>query len=129
MDARNEDKSYPSLFESLEDRVLFDGVPDAQFVFANPNVDAQPPAQVQHVQQQDAEVAHELVIVDAGVENYDELVLGLVDSRKGVMFEFHVLEEGADGIEQISRVLDNSDSRCSMTLGLSSVRLTSMREA
>ena len=60
---------FHSLFESLEDRVLFDGVPDATFVLPQANAAEPVPAQVQEFQQAEISAPRELVLIDAGVEN------------------------------------------------------------
>ena len=57
-----------SVFESLEERVLFDGVPDAAFIVQE-NVDGAPTAQFQHQQQTDSQAPIELIIIDAGVQD------------------------------------------------------------
>ena len=61
--------SYHNLFESLEDRVLFDGVPDATFILPQAEGQEPIPAQVQNVQQADISGPRELILIDAGVEN------------------------------------------------------------
>ena len=43
----NSNQEFNSIFESLEDRVLFDGVPDATFVLPQTDVDQPASAQVQ----------------------------------------------------------------------------------
>ena len=40
---------FQSIFESLEERVLFDGVPDATFVLPQGDADQTIPAQVQNL--------------------------------------------------------------------------------
>lgn len=60
---------HQSIFEALEDRVLFDGVPDATFVLPEAGVDTPVPAQVQAFQSADSEAPRELVIIDGGVQD------------------------------------------------------------
>ena len=47
MFSNHSDFISPSFFESLEDRVLFDGVPDATFILPQPESTEAVPAQVQ----------------------------------------------------------------------------------
>ena len=62
-----------SIFESLEERVLFDGVPDATFILPQPV--AEPiPEQVQSLEQADLDAPRELILIDAGVENAEQLL-------------------------------------------------------
>ena len=76
---QNNNFLFQSVFETLEERVLFDGVPDAAFVLP---ADAAPdvPAQVQSLHQADVDMPRELIIVDPGVENSD--VVAERNSRK-----------------------------------------------
>ena len=103
--------SFPnisSVFESLEERVLFDGVPDATFVL--PQVDtAEPiPAQVQNLQDADYEGQRELVLIDAGVENSEQLLTDILESRPDSALEIRVLDSNSDGVQQISAILAES---------------------
>jgi len=59
----NRSNAYQSLFESLEDRVLFDGVPDATFILPQADVDQPIPAQVQEAQPADISGPRELIII------------------------------------------------------------------
>lgn len=101
------------IFEQLEDRILFDAVPDGNFI-----VEAQEP-EVLHVHhlgenQQAAEGAKpELIVVDSNVENYSELVMSLINEHDDRTFQVEVLEAHSDGIEQISGLLQTADSRFS----------------
>ena len=58
--------SYLNFFESLEDRVLFDGVPDATFVLPQTDAAEPIPAQVQSIHQADVAGPVELILIDAG---------------------------------------------------------------
>ena len=103
--------SFPninSIFESLEERVLFDGVPDATFVL--PQVDtAEPvPAQVQNLQDADYEGQRELILIDAGVENSEQLLTDILESRPDSALEIRILDSNSDGIQQISAILAES---------------------
>ena len=72
---------FNSLFESLEDRVLFDGVPDATFILPQADAQESVPAQVQNIGQADIEGPRELILVDAGVENSEQLLAEILESR------------------------------------------------
>lgn len=121
-------KSRSMLYERLEDRVLFDAVPDASLV-----ADAEEPLNVDqanaarfdaslyaedvkmvadstlaskdetsHV----ADVRRELVIVDASVENYQQLANDLLmNAEAGREFEIALIDGGTDGISQVSGIL------------------------
>ena len=97
-----------SVFESLEERVLFDGVPDATFVL--PQVDAAEPvpAQIQNLQEASFEGQRELVLIDAGVENSDQLLADILESRAESALEIRILDSGSDGVDQISAILAES---------------------
>ena len=100
-----------SVFESLEERVLFDGVPDATFVL--PQVDAAEPvpAQIQNLQEASFEGQRELVLIDAGVENSDQLLADILESRAESALEIRILDSGSDGVTQISAILAESDAK------------------
>ena len=109
---KNSSPKHRSLFESLEERVLFDGVTDAPMDPSGSDV-VPPivPAQTQQINQQEQETPKELVIVDAGVENYEELVSELVESRAEGSLEFRVLNSHEDGVSQITEILSESNSQ------------------
>ena len=100
---------FASLFESLEDRVLFDGVPDATFVL--PQADAQEPmpAQVQSIHQADIQGPRELIIVDPGVEDSQELLAEVLENRADSAFEVRILDANENGVTQISEILAQAD--------------------
>ena len=100
---------FHSLFESLEDRVLFDGVPDATFVLPQANAAEPVPAQVQEFQQAEISAPRELVLIDAGVENSEELLAGILESKPDSALEIRILDAGSDGVAQISELLAESD--------------------
>ena len=108
---RNHDSvsTFKSLFESLEDRVLFDGVPDATFVLPESDAMAQMPAQTQDLQQSPAAAPRELILVDAGVENSEQLLASILESKPESALEIRMLNAGEDGVEQISRILDEAN--------------------
>jgi len=98
-----------SFFESLEDRVLFDGVPDATFIL--PQVDAQEPmpAQTQDLVQASLEGPRELILIDAGVPNSQELLSEILESRPDSTLEIRMLDANSDGIQQITDILAASE--------------------
>ena len=102
---------FQSLFESLEDRVLFDGVPDATFIL--PQADAQEPvpAQVQEVQQADISGPRELILIDAGVQNSDQLLAGILESKPDTILEIRIIESNQDGISQITELLADAEGQ------------------
>ena len=68
-----------------------------------------PDALVHHLEEPVRQhVRHELVFVDAGVDDWETLVEGLVGPRDdGVSFEVVVLDAGRDGIDQIGEALES----------------------
>ena len=101
---------FSSLFESLEDRVLFDGVPDATFILPQADAEQPVPAQAQDVQQADSG-PRELVLIDAGVENSEELLAGILASKPDATLEIRVIDGDSDGVAQISAILAESDAK------------------
>ena len=102
---------FKTVFESLEDRVLFDGVPDATFVL--PQADAQEPvpAQVQEVQQAEISSTRELILIDAGVENSDQLLAGILESKPDTILEIRIIENNQDGVSQITQLLAEAEGQ------------------
>ena len=99
-----------SIFESLEERVLFDGVPDATFILPQPV--AEPiPEQVQSLEQADLDAPRELILIDAGVENAELLLTEILESKPNSALEIRMIDANSDGIEQISAILAESDSQ------------------
>ena len=109
MQSRDSLPAINSFFESLEDRVLFDGVPDATFIL--PAADAQEPipAQVQNVHQADIQAPVELILIDPGVENSEQLLSELLESRADSAFEIRFLDANENGVTQISELLAASE--------------------
>ena len=90
-----------SIFESLEERVLFDGVPDATFIL--PQATSEPmPEQVQSLEQADLDVPRELILIDASAENSEQLLTEILESRPNSALEIRMINADSDGIEQIS---------------------------
>lgn len=101
----NKGFNFQSIFEQLEERVLFDGVPDATF-FVLPQNDVEPtPAQIQNVQQGDFEGPRELIFIDAGVENSEQLLAEILEQRPNSNLEVRMLDADQDGVLQITDVL------------------------
>ncbi|MGI9518417.1 MAG: Ig-like domain-containing protein, partial [Pirellulaceae bacterium] len=100
------------ILEQLEDRVLFDAVPDGGFIV---QVDEAPEvAQNQQVQQvaaatEDATEPRELIVIDSNVDNADQLLSAILESRGDRLFEVHMLSTDQPGIDQISALLEGSD--------------------
>ena len=102
---------FRSVFETLEDRVLFDGVPDATFVLPQGDAAEPVPAQVQNSQQADLSGPRELVLIDAGVANSDQLLAGILESKPDSTLEIRMIDTGSDGVAQISEILAASDTQ------------------
>ena len=102
-----------SFFESLEDRVLFDGVPDATFIL--PQADAQDamPAQSQDISQPSLDGPRELILIDAGVQDREQLLAEILATKSESTFEIRLLDANSDGVQQISEILASSDSEYS----------------
>ena len=99
-----------SLMEVLEDRVLFDGVPDATFVLPVDGTVPPPTVDVAQLQQSDSAPV-ELVLIDAGVQDSDVLLASIVESQKDASLEIRFLTADESGIEQITTLLQNSQAR------------------
>ena len=104
--------SVESTFEQLEERVLFDGVPDACVVQPEADASEMPPAQMQTADSTQL-VDQQLVIVDPRAENADALVASILDDAGEANVELLTLDESRDGIAQISDLLDSADGRYS----------------
>ena len=98
---------FKSLFEALEERVLFDAVPDAGIV--QPDVDAESgmPAQTQQVSDISA-VPRELVLIDPSVEDAETLLSEILQSKSDSTIEIHILDPNREGVGQITELLENS---------------------
>ena len=103
---------FPAFFERLEDRVLFDGVPDAAFSLPVEDVSSTVPAQVVDINATRSmeTTARELIIVDAGVEDGAELVQALIESKRESTFEIRFLQSDVDGVEQITDLLSQTNA-------------------
>lgn len=102
-----------SFFERLEDRVLFDGVPDGAFIA--PEAGPQPSLfQAVHSiqsEQVQAEQQVELIVIDSGIENGQLLLDSLLASKPETSFEVRILNSNEDGVRQISEWLSASDNQ------------------
>jgi len=97
--------------EALEDRVLFDGVPDAAVILPADQAAETAPASTQPLQQADVDLPRELILVDAGVENREALLASIIEENPNSGLEIRFLEAQSDGIEQISQILRESDQK------------------
>jgi len=106
----NGPSNFKSFFEALEERVLFDGVPDATFVLPQTDSAEPVPAQFQELQQASSQLPpRELILVDAGVENSDQLLSDILDSKPDSLLEVRVLDSNSNGVNQISAILADAD--------------------
>ena len=103
--------------ERLEDRVLFDAVPDGDFAQAE-STEQPVMAQEQLIEtctfEVQDEAPRELILVDSNVEDSDLLIAGILNSNEDRSFEVRLLDPNEDGIEQISQILDGSTNYSSV---------------
>jgi len=104
-------RAIHSIFESLEERVLFDGIPDATFILPQADTAAPIPQQIQNQEQADLSGPRELVLIDAGVENREQLLSDIIDSRPNSTLEIRVIDSSSNGISQISAILAESENQ------------------
>jgi hypothetical protein len=98
--------------ESLEDRVLFDGVPDATFVLpSNLANDIPDAAQVQYLEQAEHSAPRELVLIDEGVKNSEQLLASILESKPSSSLEIRFIDSNSDGVNQISEILSATNSK------------------
>jgi len=102
---------FQSVFEALEDRILFDGVPDATFVLPEADVAQSVPAQSQTQQASDFELPRELILIDGGVQNVEQLLAGIIQSKPDSALEIRILDANSDGVEQITDILAASEGK------------------
>ena len=105
------------IMEQLEDRILFDAVPDATFLV--PEAAEQPlfvQEQMATETQQVEQSSRELILVDAGVENSDLLIREILDAHPNESFEVRILSADQDGISQISDILNGTSDSYSACL-------------
>ncbi|WP_075082765.1 Calx-beta domain-containing protein [Mariniblastus fucicola] len=101
----------PSIFERLEDRVLFDGVPDATFILPVVEDGQVQTAQFESIVLSDNAAPRELIFVDEGVEDGQQLLLSLLESNKSSSFEIRYIRSGEDGVQQITELLNQTEGR------------------
>ena len=104
----NNSSNFTSIIESLEERVLFDGVPDATFLLPSNSANAEVPVQTQ-LEQADFSAPRELVLIDAGVQDGEQLLASLLESKSESAFEIRFLEADSDGVQQISEILSSAN--------------------
>ena len=95
---------YRSLFENLEERVLFDGVPDATFLLPDTDAQTDVPAQVQF-ESAEFSAPRELILIDAGVKDGDQLLASILENKSESALEIRFLDGDSDGVQQISEIL------------------------
>ncbi len=98
--------------EQLEERVMFDAVPDASaLAAATEGTSAEDvPADVQAVEQQEqqVDVARELILVNGNVQDAEQLLAEFINEHQGRSFEIQFLDPNSDGIQQITDLLNSS---------------------
>ena len=112
----NRNSKLLRIMEQLEDRVLFDAVPDGGFLFQPENADNNlAPAQEMSIdttqQAEDVQQPRELILVDANVEGADLIIADILQQRGDRQLEIQLLDANRDGIDQITELLDGSDTR------------------
>ncbi|MGB7346412.1 MAG: DUF4347 domain-containing protein, partial [Pirellulaceae bacterium] len=116
---KNGNQKLQRIMEQLEDRVLFDAVPDGGFLFQpeagaeNPMLAAQEmPAQEMATETQSLadQQSHprELILIDGNVDNADAMIAEIMEQRQDRTVEVRLLDSDRDGVEQISEILGNS---------------------
>ena len=101
-------QKFESVFESLEERVLFDGVPDAAFLLPSSG-DMEVPAQIQNYETADSDVTRELIIIDAGVQDRESLLADILEQKNDSSIEIKLLTADEDGVQQITDLLAESN--------------------
>ncbi|MEM7474764.1 MAG: DUF4347 domain-containing protein, partial [Planctomycetota bacterium] len=97
--------------ERLEDRILFDAVPDGGFLIqpeAEPFPISPQSEEVTDVQNQ-SEGPRELIIIDAQVADADALISSILEKEEGKSYEVRLLDASQDGVEQIGKFLSSPD--------------------
>lgn len=100
-----------SIFQSLEDHILFDRVPNATFAVPQPGAPNQHVVQAQQVQQPEINRPRELILVNPSVENSDRLLAEILEYREDSILEIRVLDADQDGMIQITQLLSESDNK------------------
>ena len=69
------------------------------------------PAQVQNLQQADISGPRELILIDAGVENAEQLLEEVLLNRSDTAFEVRVINGDEGGVAQISAILAEANGQ------------------
>ncbi|MCA9211543.1 MAG: DUF4347 domain-containing protein, partial [Planctomycetales bacterium] len=99
------------LMEILEDRVLFDAVPDALNVLDQIQPEEllvethESVAQTTSAHESTHTERHEIVFIDGAIEDADKLLAQILLERADQSLELHILDETSDGVQQIAEVL------------------------
>ena len=109
----NRDSKFRFLFESLEERVLFDAAPDASMSVCPEEVAEPVPAQTQQAEASQAQQSLQLIVIDSGVEDSEQLLAELLESTGSEGFEILELDPNSDGVTQISDLLATSHGKFS----------------
>ena len=109
----NRNTKFRSLFESLEERVLFDGAPDAAFLSETQDIPQDVPAQVQQAEAGQAQSNIQLIVIDSGVEDADALLDEVLASEHVGSYEVLALDPTRDGVLQISEHLEGVNGKYS----------------
>ena len=104
----NRARQFFSAMESLEERVLFDGMPDGDLSFLLPGSEQPVPAQVQLNADADSTGPRELVLIDAAVEDPQTLLQSILESNPHTAFEVRILDADRNGVAQITSLLSES---------------------
>ena len=109
----NRDSKFLSLFESLEERVLFDAAPDAAMALPPQDVVEEVPAQVEQAGATQSQSSLQLIVIDSGVADADALISEILESRNAESFEILALDPTRDGVSQISEHLEGTNGKYS----------------
>ena len=92
--------------EKLEDRILFDAVPDGSFIETS-DVDDQPQiVQHQAITEEMADTTgRELIVIDSRVEDAGELLKSVLASDSNSLYEIRYLNQEQDGVAQLADIL------------------------
>lgn len=103
---RNLNRSGFSFMERLEDRVLFDAVPDGSFIVPSENADTPQIVfeQTETLQQAD-HLPRELILIDAGVQGSHELLRSILATNTEQTYEVRYVDNASNGIDQVSAIL------------------------
>ncbi|NND99662.1 MAG: DUF4347 domain-containing protein, partial [Pirellulaceae bacterium] len=115
----NSNSKLQRIMEQLEDRVLFDAVPDGGFLLQPDHMADNP---LNAAQEMSVDTTHqvnqeqqprELILVDANVENANQIISDILAERDDRALEVRLLSADRDGVEQITELLDGASTRYS----------------